>query len=46
MKITDPGIDNKNTPAEVLVGRKLRQLRNRKGLSLRTLADRGSLNVN
>jgi transcriptional regulator with XRE-family HTH domain/predicted Fe-Mo cluster-binding NifX family protein/mannose-6-phosphate isomerase-like protein (cupin superfamily) len=46
MTITDPTINDKNTPAEVLVGRKLRELRNRKGLSLRVLADRSSLNVN
>jgi transcriptional regulator with XRE-family HTH domain/predicted Fe-Mo cluster-binding NifX family protein len=43
---TDPVIDEVNTPAEVLVGRKLRELRNRKGLSLRALADRSGLNVN
>jgi transcriptional regulator with XRE-family HTH domain/predicted Fe-Mo cluster-binding NifX family protein len=46
MNITDPGIDNKNTAAEVLVGRKLRELRNRKGFSLRALADRSGLNFN
>ena len=34
------------TPAEVLVGRKLRDLRNKQGLSLRALADRSGLNVN
>jgi transcriptional regulator with XRE-family HTH domain/predicted Fe-Mo cluster-binding NifX family protein len=34
------------TPAEVLVGRKLRELRNKRGLSLRALANRSSLNVN
>jgi len=32
--------------AEYLVGRKLRELRNKKGLSLRTLADQSGLNVN
>jgi transcriptional regulator with XRE-family HTH domain len=31
---------------EVLVGRKLRELRNRKGLSLRALAERSGLNIN
>jgi transcriptional regulator with XRE-family HTH domain/predicted Fe-Mo cluster-binding NifX family protein len=43
----DPG-DGKNntTPAEVLVGRKLRELRIRQGLSLRALAARSGLNVN
>lgn len=35
-----------NTQAEVLVGQKLRELRNSKGLSLRALADRSGLNVN
>ncbi len=33
-------------PAEVLVGRKLRELRTRKGLSLRVLAERSGLNIN
>jgi transcriptional regulator with XRE-family HTH domain/predicted Fe-Mo cluster-binding NifX family protein len=33
-------------PAEWLVGRKLRELRSRQGLSLRALADRSGLNVN
>jgi transcriptional regulator with XRE-family HTH domain len=46
MNTTGPVIDDINTPAEVLVGRKLRELRNRKGLSLRALADRSGLNVN
>jgi len=46
MNITDPINTGNNTPAEVLVGRKLRELRNRKGLSLRALADRSGLNVN
>jgi len=35
-----------NTPAEVLVGRKLRELRTKQGLSLRALADRSGLNIN
>lgn len=48
MKINsmDPTISDLNTPAEVLVGRKLRELRNRKGLSLRALAERSGLNIN
>jgi transcriptional regulator with XRE-family HTH domain/quercetin dioxygenase-like cupin family protein/predicted Fe-Mo cluster-binding NifX family protein len=46
MNITDLKFNDNNTPAEVLVGRKLRELRNRKGLSLRALADRSGLNVN
>lgn len=33
-------------PAELLVGRKLRELRNRKGFSLRALAERSGLNIN
>ncbi len=33
-------------PAEFLVGRKLRELRNKKGYSLRALADQSGLNVN
>jgi len=46
MNILDPQIDNKTTPAEVLVGRKLRELRSQNGLSLRALADRSGLNIN
>jgi len=46
MNLLDPMFDGKNTRAEVLVGRKLREWRNRKGLSLRALADRSGLNVN
>ncbi len=34
------------TPVEVLVGRKLRELRSNRGLSLRALADRSGLNIN
>ena len=34
------------TPAEMLVGKNLRDLRNRRGLSLRALAERSGLNVN
>lgn len=33
-------------PAEVLVGKRLRELRTRRGLSLRALADRSGLNIN
>jgi len=33
-------------PAEVLVGRRVRELRTRRGFSLRALADRSGLNVN
>jgi len=40
----DKGLDH--TPAEILVGSKLRELRNRNGFSLRALADRSGLNVN
>lgn len=46
---TEPDIppqDPQETPAEVLVGRKLRELRNQRGLSLRALAERSGLNVN
>jgi len=46
MNLLDPMFNGKNTRAEVLVGRKLREWRNRKGLSLRALADRSGLNVN
>jgi len=46
MNMSDPTINDRNTPAEVLVGRKLRELRNRNGLSLRALPDRSSLNIN
>jgi transcriptional regulator with XRE-family HTH domain/predicted Fe-Mo cluster-binding NifX family protein len=38
-------LDNQ-TPAEILVGRKLRELRTRRGFSLRALADRSGLNIN
>ena len=38
--------DEVQTPAEILVGRQLRELRTRQGLSLRVLADRSGLNVN
>jgi transcriptional regulator with XRE-family HTH domain/predicted Fe-Mo cluster-binding NifX family protein len=39
-------LPQENTPAEVLVGRKLRELRNKRGLSLRALAERSGLNFN
>lgn len=35
-----------STPAEILVGRRLRELRNQRGLSLRALAERSHLNFN
>lgn len=41
-----PDIVSDHTPAEILVGSKLRELRNRNGFSLRALADRSGLNVN
>jgi uncharacterized cupin superfamily protein len=37
---------NKSVPAEILVGHRVRELRNRQGLSLRALAERSGLNVN
>src|SRR4030042_237738 len=43
---TEPGGVNGDTPAEIQVGHKLRELRIRQGLSLRALADRSGLNVN
>src|SRR4030042_4855930 len=43
---TEPGGVNGDTPAEIQVGHKLRELRVRQGLSLRALADRSGLNVN
>lgn len=42
----DPANSGDQTPAEVLVGRHLRELRTRHGYSLRELADRSGLNVN
>jgi transcriptional regulator with XRE-family HTH domain/predicted Fe-Mo cluster-binding NifX family protein len=42
----DPDHPASQSPAELLVGRKLRELRLRRGLSLRALAERSSLNVN
>lgn len=44
--IANPANSNILTPAEVLVGRRLRELRTRQGFSLRSLADRSGLNVN
>jgi transcriptional regulator with XRE-family HTH domain len=48
MEITSADSTNSKyqTPAEVLVGHKLRELRIRRGFSLRGLADRSGLNVN
>ena len=47
MLIEDPTPDPAQTdPAEVLVGRRLKEIRLRRGLSLRALADRSRLNVN
>ncbi|MHC1739860.1 MAG: NifB/NifX family molybdenum-iron cluster-binding protein [Anaerolineaceae bacterium] len=48
MEITaaDPTNSKNQTPAEVLVGRRLRELRIRRGFSLRGLADHSGLNVN
>ncbi|HMN59318.1 MAG TPA: NifB/NifX family molybdenum-iron cluster-binding protein [Anaerolinea sp.] len=46
MKSIEENLNESSTPAEVLVGRKLRELRNRKGLSLRALAERSGLNIN
>ncbi len=41
-----PLMPDSETPAEVLVGRKLHDLRTRRGYSLRALAERSGLNVN
>jgi len=43
---SDPVNSSNHTPAELLVGKRLRDLRTRKGFSLRALADRSGLNVN
>jgi transcriptional regulator with XRE-family HTH domain/predicted Fe-Mo cluster-binding NifX family protein len=43
---SDPTCQENQTPAEILVGRKLRELRSYQGYSLRALADRSGLNVN
>lgn len=37
---------DKSTPPEIFIGRKLRELRNRHRLSLRSLANRSGLNIN
>lgn len=42
----DPVQGTAQIPAEVLVGRKLREIRSSRGLSLRALADRSGLNIN
>lgn len=44
--MTPPSDIDNPYPAELLVGRNLRELRNRKGLSLRALAERSGLNIN
>lgn len=46
MTASDPTNSVNQTPAELLVGRRLRDLRTRRGFSLRALADRSGLNVN
>jgi transcriptional regulator with XRE-family HTH domain/predicted Fe-Mo cluster-binding NifX family protein/mannose-6-phosphate isomerase-like protein (cupin superfamily) len=46
MKSMEPKTEDPNVPTEILVGRKLRELRTRRGFSLRALADRSGLNVN
>lgn len=46
MNVTDLPTKDNAASAEQLVGRKLRELRTRRGLSLRALADRSGLNVN
>jgi len=42
----NPDNANNQTPAEVLVGKRLRVMRTRRGFSLRALANRSGLNVN
>jgi transcriptional regulator with XRE-family HTH domain/predicted Fe-Mo cluster-binding NifX family protein len=42
----EPKTDHPNLPTEILVGRRLRDLRTQRGFSLRALADRSGLNVN
>ncbi len=44
--LPDRVLSDEESSTEVLVGRKLRELRTRQGLSLRVLADRSGLNVN
>lgn len=46
MPIADSANDNTITPAEILVGKRLRDLRTRRGFSLRALADHSGLSVN
>jgi transcriptional regulator with XRE-family HTH domain/predicted Fe-Mo cluster-binding NifX family protein len=46
MSFMEPKTEYPHMPTEVLVGRRLRNLRARRGLSLRALADRSGLNVN
>lgn len=42
----DPSQFNSPTPAEIMVGRKLREVRTKRGFSLRALAEVSGLNVN
>lgn len=46
MRLTDPITGDRHIPADILVGKRLRELRSRRGFSLRTLAERSGLNVN
>jgi transcriptional regulator with XRE-family HTH domain/predicted Fe-Mo cluster-binding NifX family protein len=46
MRFMEPKTDDPHLPTEILVGRKLRDLRTQRGFSLRALADRSGLNVN
>lgn len=46
MPAADPASISATTPAEILVGKRLRDLRTRRGFSLRALADRSGLSVN
>ena len=46
MSAVDPSNVSDQPPTEVQVGRRIRELRTRSGLSLRALADRSGLNIN
>jgi transcriptional regulator with XRE-family HTH domain/predicted Fe-Mo cluster-binding NifX family protein len=46
MRFMEPKTDDPHLPTEILVGRRLRDLRTQRGFSLRALADRSGLNVN
>ena len=39
-------LPSENIPTEMSVGLKIREIRNRRGFSLRTLAERSGLNIN